>query len=167
MARRSSSVELLDLAHLVRGAEAVEEVEERNARFERGRLGDQGEVHGFLHGVGGQHARSRWRARPSRRCGRRRSKARGSPAARAATWNTVGVSSPAILYMLGIISSRPCDAVNVVASDPACKRAVHRAGRPALALHLDHGRHGAPDVRLAFCAHWSAHSPIGDDGVIG
>jgi hypothetical protein len=31
-----------------------------------------------------------------------------------------GVSSPAILYMLGIISSRPCEAVKVVASAPAC-----------------------------------------------
>ena len=33
---------------------------------------------------------------------------------RAATWNTVAVSSPAILYMFGIISSRPCAEVNVV-----------------------------------------------------
>ena len=37
---------------------------------------------------------------------------------RAAMWKTAGVSSPAILYMFGIISSRPCDAVNVVASEP-------------------------------------------------
>ena len=38
---------------------------------------------------------------------------------RAATCIVNAVSSPAILYMLGIISSRPCDAVNVVASAPA------------------------------------------------
>ncbi len=30
---------------------------------------------------------------------------------RADTWNTAGSSSPAILYMLGIISSRPWEAV--------------------------------------------------------
>ena len=30
---------------------------------------------------------------------------------RAETWNTPGSISPAILYMFGIISSRPCDAV--------------------------------------------------------
>ena len=30
---------------------------------------------------------------------------------RAETWNTLGSSSPAILYMLGIISSRPWEAV--------------------------------------------------------
>ena len=37
---------------------------------------------------------------------------------RAAMWKTVEVSSPAILYMLGIMRSRPCDAVNVVVSAP-------------------------------------------------
>ena len=40
---------------------------------------------------------------------------------RAETWNAVGDSSPAILFMLGIISSRPCDAVKVVAKAPVCK----------------------------------------------
>jgi len=39
---------------------------------------------------------------------------------RAETCMQNGVSSPAILYMLGIIRSRPCDAVNVVESAPAC-----------------------------------------------
>ena len=34
-----------------------------------------------------------------------------SEAGAADTWNTLGNSSPAILYMLGIISSRPWDAV--------------------------------------------------------
>ena len=38
---------------------------------------------------------------------------------RAATCMANGVSSPAILYMFGIMRSRPCDAVNVVASAPA------------------------------------------------
>ncbi len=37
---------------------------------------------------------------------------------RAATWITAAVSSPAILYMFGIISRSPCDAVNVVVSEP-------------------------------------------------
>ena len=39
---------------------------------------------------------------------------------RAATCITHGVSSPAILNMFGTISSRPCDAVNVVAKAPFC-----------------------------------------------
>ena len=40
--------------------------------------------------------------------------------ARAATWNTHEVSSPAILYMLGSISRNPCEAVKVVVSAPLC-----------------------------------------------
>ena len=40
---------------------------------------------------------------------------------RAATCMQKGVSSPAILYMFGIISRRPCEAVKVVASAPACR----------------------------------------------
>ena len=38
---------------------------------------------------------------------------------RAVTWKTVGVCSPAILNMSGIMRSRPCDAVNVQVSAPA------------------------------------------------
>ena len=45
--------------------------------------------------------------------------------------------------------------------------AVDRAGGAAFALHLDNLGHGAPDVRLCSAVHWSAHSPIVDDGVIG
>jgi hypothetical protein len=46
---------------------------------------------------------------------------------------------PAILYMLGIISSRPCDAVKVVVSDPAWRAPCTAPAAPALALHLDIG----------------------------
>ena len=38
---------------------------------------------------------------------------------RADTSNTQGSCSPAILYILGIIRSRPCEAVKVVVSAPA------------------------------------------------
>src|SRR5579871_2352425 len=38
----------------------------------------------------------------------------------AAIWNTALVSSPAILYMLGIIRSRPWLAVKVVVREPVC-----------------------------------------------
>ena len=39
---------------------------------------------------------------------------------REATWNTVEVSSPAILNMLGSISIRPWEAVKVVVTAPDC-----------------------------------------------
>ncbi len=86
---------------------------------------------------------------------------------RAATCITKGVSSPAILYMLGIMSRSPCEAVNVVASAPpwsapwtapaappsdcismTCGTVFHRLGRRSNAQA-------------------SASSPMGDEGVIG
>lgn len=35
-----------------------------------------------------------------------------------ATWMTVGANSPAIRYILGIMSNRPCEAVKVEVKDP-------------------------------------------------
>ena len=59
---------------------------------------------------------------------------------RAATWNTVEVSSPAILNMFGIISSRPCDAVKVVARDPACNApCMAPAAPPSLCISITVG----------------------------
>ena len=87
--------------------------------------------------------------------------------ARAAMWKTVEVSSPAILYMLGIISSRPCDAVKVVASEPACSAPWSApAAPPSLCISTTVGT--VPQM-LVFCSadHWSAHSPMLEDGVMG
>ena len=50
---------------------------------------------------------------------------------RAAMWKTVGVSSPAILNISGIIKSRPCEAVNVVHSAPAWRAPWTAAAAPA------------------------------------
>ena len=44
--------------------------------------------------------------------------------------STVEVSSPAILYMLGIISSRPWEAVNVVLSAPPCRAPCRAPAAP-------------------------------------
>ena len=85
----------------------------------------------------------------------------------AETWNTPGSSSPAILYMFGIISSRPWDAVYVVVSAPAFRE-------PCTAP-------AAPDSACISCtftvvpkmffrpaaAHWSTKSAIGLEGVMG
>ena len=86
---------------------------------------------------------------------------------RAATWNTVLVNSPAILYMLGIISSRPWLAVKVVVSEPALQRAVARARRAAFGLHFDDAGVVPQIFGRPMAPHSSACSPIGDDGVIG
>ena len=86
---------------------------------------------------------------------------------RAATCIVKGVSSPAILYMLGIISSRPCEAVKVVASAPACSAPwTAPAAPPSDCISASSGT--APQ-RFGFfrLAHSSQTSAIGLLGVIG
>ncbi len=86
---------------------------------------------------------------------------------RAATWNTAGVSSPAILYMLGIISSRPCDAVKVVVSDPPWSAPCSApAAPPSLCISTTVG---TPPQMFArpLLDHSSASSAIAEEGVIG
>ena len=79
----------------------------------------------------------------------------------------MGVSSPAILYMLGIISSRPCEAVKVVVSAPACSAPwTAPAAPPSLCISITVGTVPQRLVRFAE-DHWSAHSPIGEEGVMG
>ena len=86
---------------------------------------------------------------------------------RAATWITAGVSSPAILNMLGIISRSPCDAVNVVPSAPFWSAPCRAPAAPAsdcistTSGTLPHrfGRRAADQS--------SQCSAIGEAGVIG
>ena len=87
--------------------------------------------------------------------------------ARAATWNTVQVSSPAILYMFGSISIRPCDAVNVVVIAPACNApCTVPAAPPSLCICCTTGT--LPHILgLPSLAHSSASSAIVELGVIG
>ena len=87
--------------------------------------------------------------------------------ARAVTWKTAGVSSPAILNMFGIISSRPWLAVNVVASPPACSAPwTAPAAPPSLCISTTDGT--APQRFGRWAAdHASADSAIPEDGVIG
>ncbi len=86
---------------------------------------------------------------------------------RAATWMTALVSSPAILYMLGIISSRPCDEVNVVPSAPACSAPCNApAAPPSLCISMTLGT--APQMFWSpMEAQASEDSPMGEEGVMG
>ncbi len=86
---------------------------------------------------------------------------------RAATWMTVGVSSPAILNMFGIIRSRPWDAVKVVPRAPFCSAPWSApAAPPSDCISMTSGtlphRFGFPAA-----AQSSACSAIGEAGVIG
>ena len=112
--------EHLDRVQLVRGAEAVEEVHERHPRRAASRPARSAPGRAPPAPTRRRAARSRSGAPPSRPSGRRRSTAPAPPASGRPRASPPSVSSPAILYMFGIISSRPCDAVNVVASAPLC-----------------------------------------------
>ncbi len=48
-------VDDFDFLDFVGGAEAVEEVQDRHAGLEGGQVGDEGQIHAFLHGTGAQH----------------------------------------------------------------------------------------------------------------
>ena len=86
---------------------------------------------------------------------------------RAATWITVGVSSPAILNMFGSISSRPWLAVNVVPSAPRMTAPWSVPAAPAsLCISITSGT--APQrLRWPLALQSSAYSPIAEAGVIG
>ena len=77
------------------------------------------------------------------------------------------VSSPAILYMLGIINNNPWDAVKVVAREPLCSAPCSAPAAPAsLCISTTVGT--VPQTfALPLLAHSSASSAIGDAGVIG
>src|SRR5512146_3318142 len=86
---------------------------------------------------------------------------------RAETCMHIAVSSPAILYMLGIMSRRPCDAVKVVVSAPACSAPwTAPAAPPSDCISVTDGT--VPQMFFwPLADHSSAHSPMLDEGVIG
>ena len=86
---------------------------------------------------------------------------------RAATCMQNGVSSPAILYMFGIISRRPWDAVKVVQSAPACRApCTAPAAPPSDCISTTFGTIPQRFLRPS-ADHSSASSPIVEEGVIG
>ena len=86
---------------------------------------------------------------------------------RAATWITDGVSSPAILYMFGSISSRPWEAVKVVPSAPRVTAPCRVPAAPAsLCSAITSGT--VPHRLVRPRADQSSQcSAIGEAGVIG
>ncbi len=138
--------ERTDHVHLVRGPEAVEEVQERHAALERGRVRDRGQVLGRLHVRRRQH---RPAGRPDRhhvalvaedRQRVRRERPRGDVdhGRRELAGDLVHVGD----HQQEALRRRERRAQRAGLESP-----VQRPGRAALALHLDHLRDGAPQVR--------------------
>src|SRR5436190_20177448 len=80
---------------------------------------------------------------------------------------TKGESSPAILYMFGIINSSPCEAVKVVESAPACSAPCTAPAAPP--SDCISAISGMTPQRFVFflLAQSSQSSAIGELGVIG
>ena len=141
-------VEQLDLGHLVRGAEAVEEVDEGHAALERGALRDEREVVGLLHRVGGQQAEAGLAdrhhvgvvAEDGERVGGHRARRDVHDEGRQLSGDLVHVRDH---------EQQPLRRREGRRERSALKGAVDRAGGAALRLHLHHGGDEPPDVLLA------------------
>ncbi len=86
---------------------------------------------------------------------------------RADTCMVKDVSSPAILYMLGIMSSRPCDAVKVVVREPAWSAPWTAPAAPPSDCISETLGTVPQTFFFPLADHSSAHSPMLEEGVIG
>ena len=163
----SSGGELFDLGDFVGGAEAVEEVEEGHARFEGGGLGDERHVHDFLDGVGGEHGEAGGaRGHDVAVVAEDGERVRGERAG--GDVEDRGGEFAGDLVHVRDHQQQALRCREGGGERPRLQGAVQRAGGAAFALHLDDRGHGAPDVGLLPSAdHWSAHSPMLDEGVMG
>ena len=87
--------------------------------------------------------------------------------ARAETWKTVGIISPAILYMFGIIRSKPWLAVKVVVNAPAFKEPCTAPAAPASDCISATSTFSPNMFFKPWLAQVSAYSPMVEEGVIG
>ena len=157
--------ELLDLLYLMGGPEAVEEVQKGHPGFQRGGLGDEGEVHGLLDALRAEHGKAGGPGRHDVGMVAEDAERLGGEGA-GGNMEDGRVSSPAILYMLGIISRSPCDAVKVVVRAPVVSEPWTAPATPASDCIWLRG-HGPPDIHLARGSHGSQISAMGEEGVMG
>ena len=139
--------DLIDLLHFVGGAEAVEEVEERNLRLERCGVGDHRHIVGFLHRVGAEH----------RKTGLAAGHHVGVVAENAETLTCEGARGDVEhgrrklardLVHVGDHQEETLRRREGRRKRTRRERAMDRTGRAALGLHLNHARNRAPYVLL-------------------
>ncbi len=161
--------EHLDLLDLGRSAEAVEEVQERQARFERGGVGDERQVHHFLDAVRSQH-------RPPGGAGGhhvavvavdRQGVRRQGPGGDVEDCRRELAGD---LEHVGDHQQQALRGGEGRRQGAGRDGAVHGAGGAAFRLHFDHRRHRPPDVLLAqggFLIGDLAHRRRRRDGIDG
>ena len=141
----------LDRGDLVTGAEAVEEVEERNSGIERRGVCNRGEVGGFLHAAGAQH-------REARGAGRHHVAVIAEDAERVGGDRPRGHVDHGRRQLAGDLEHvRQHQQQTLAGSEGRTERTpgdgtVQRARSTRLALHLDHLGDCAPQVGPPLCA---------------
>ncbi len=141
--------EHLDLADLVRGPEAVEEVHERNARGQGCALRNEREVVRFLHGARAQHRPAgHARRHHVRVVAENRQRLRGQRAGRHVEHRRRELSGD--LEHVGDHEEQALRRREGCRQRTRLQGAVDGAGRAPFALHLNDVRHVAPDVLPAF-----------------
>ena len=159
--------ELLDLRDLVRRAEAVEEVQERNARLERRRVRDRREVVRLLHRFGAEHREAGLAA--GHHVGvvaEDRQRVRGEGARRHV--HGEGRQLARDLVHVGDHQEQSLRGREGRRQRTGLQRAVHGARGAGLRLHLDDIRDVTPEVFASLARPLVARSsPIGELGVIG
>ena len=158
---------LLDLGDFVRGAEAVEEVQEGDARFQGGGLGDQRHVHDFLHRVRGEHAEAGGARGHHVAVVAEDGERLGGQGAGGDVEHRAGEFAGDLVHV-GDHQQQAlrCREGGGRANPPAGRRGSAPAAPPSLCISTTVGT--VPQM-LVFCSadHWSAHSPMLDEGVIG
>ena len=138
-----------ELVDLMRGAEAVEEMDEGHPRLQRGRLGDQRHVVRFLHRTGRQQAEAGGADRHHVLMVAEDRQALGRQRAGGDVEHRRGQLAGDLVHV-GDHQHEPLRRGEGGGQRPGLQRAVRRAGRAALALHFHHHGHAAPDVLDAF-----------------
>src|SRR5208337_78575 len=135
---------------------------ERHPRFERCRLRHQREIVRLLHRTRAEQGEARG---ADRHHVRMVAEDRQSLCGDGSGGNMQDASSPAILNMFGIISSRPCEAVKVVVKAPAWSAPCTAPAAP-LSACISWTNGTAPHRFFTPCADQSsASSAIPEDGV--
>jgi hypothetical protein len=140
-------VEELDLGDLVRGAEAVEEVEEGDAALQAGALGNGREVVGLLDRGAGDEPEAGLAHRHDVGVVAEDREGMGGDGA-GADVHAHGRQLTGDLVHVGDHEQQPLRRREGRRQGAGLQRAVDRARGASLGLHLGDGRHGAPDVLL-------------------
>ena len=141
--------EHLDFVDFMRSAEAVEEMQERDAGFERGGMRDERQVHGLLHGVRREHGESRGPAEHHVGVVAENREGVGGNRARADVKRRRRKFARDLVHV-GDHQQQALRRGEGRGQGSGLERAMDRSGGAAFALHFDHVGHGAPDVGHSF-----------------